>query len=99
MIIKYTIPLIMTFSLFANAADIDAGEQAYAMYGCSGCHGGMGYADQPTIPNLAGQNAEYTVKQLKYFASGERPDPTMQSMARMVVGKEADIAAFLQSLN
>lgn len=97
--IKYTLPLLMTMSLFANAGDIDAGEQAYAMYGCSGCHGGMGWSDQPSVPNLASQNAVYTAKQLKYFATGMRPDPTMQNMARMVIGKEDDIAAFLESLN
>lgn len=96
---KIALSLLMTLPLLVNAGDIDAGEQAYAMYGCSGCHGGMGWADQPGVPNLASQNAQYTAKQLQYFANGQRPDPIMQNMARMVVGKENDIAAYLESLN
>jgi len=92
--------LTMAFSSMAVEPDKDAGEEAYNNFGCMGCHGMEGESTHnPTVPNLAGQNIEYTVKQLKDFASGKRKDPTMESMARMSAGNELDIAAFLYDLN
>lgn len=96
------VPILLTLmsATMAQEPDLDAGETAYNNYGCMGCHGMMGEATaDTTVPNLAGQNIEYTVIQLKAFASGERKSTTMQNMARMVSGKELDIAAYLYDIS
>lgn len=42
---------------------------------CSSCHGGHGRSTSPTFPNLAGQQKEYLVNQLKAFRDKSRADP------------------------
>ncbi|MDC9715340.1 MAG: c-type cytochrome [Gammaproteobacteria bacterium] len=71
------------------------GSAAYAAGGCAGCHGATGKSAIPMYPSLNGQNAAYTVKQLKDFQSGVRKDATMNAMAAMVAGKEQAIADWL----
>lgn len=71
------------------------GKAAYAASGCAGCHGATGQSAIPNYPNLAGQKAAYTAKQLKDFQSGARKDPTMAAMAAMAAGKEQAIADWL----
>ena len=85
-------------SMSTMAADVDAGETSYNNFGCAGCHGANGISNAPAYPNLAGQKAAYTAKQLVDFASGDRIDPTMNAMAGMVAGQEDDIAAYLETL-
>lgn len=48
---------------------------------CASCHGGDGISSVGLYPNLAGQKAEYLVKQLHAFRTRERNDPVMSSMA------------------
>ena len=61
-----------------QAADIEAGEKRAAQ--CFGCHGADGISLNPLYPNLGGQSAEYLIKQLNAFRSGERSDPFMTPM-------------------
>lgn len=71
------------------------GEDAYNAT-CASCHGAKGAAPiLPTYPKLNGQNAAYTVKQMKDFQSGVRKDAIMEAMAKLVVGKEQAIADYL----
>jgi cytochrome c553 len=42
---------------------------------CSSCHGRYGRSTSPTFPNLAGQQKEYLVAQLKAFRDKSRADP------------------------
>jgi cytochrome c553 len=57
---------------------------------CASCHGADGNSLVPMYPKLAGQNGEYTVKQLIEFKSGVRKNPIM---AGMVAGlSEQDMA-------
>jgi cytochrome c553 len=42
---------------------------------CSSCHGLEGRSDNPTFPNLAGQQKEYLENQLKAFRDKTRADP------------------------
>ncbi|HLY55314.1 MAG TPA: c-type cytochrome [Stellaceae bacterium] len=42
---------------------------------CSSCHGREGRSTSPTFPNLAGQQKEYLVNQLKAFRDKSRADP------------------------
>ncbi|KAA0450471.1 MAG: c-type cytochrome [Candidatus Thioglobus sp.] len=81
----------------SSMVQADAGSDAYANSGCVGCHGANGKSTIPTYPNLAGQHAAYTVKQLKDFQSGARKDATMGAMAALAKGKEQLIADYLAS--
>lgn len=56
---------------------------------CIACHGFEGNARAQGYPRLAGQPKAYLKKQLKAFASGERSDPTMTSLAASL--SESDI--------
>ena len=44
---------------------------------CSTCHGAQGQSTSPIFPSLAGQNAEYIVKQLHDFRAKKRVNATM----------------------
>ncbi|SET23872.1 c-type cytochrome [Thalassotalea agarivorans] len=84
----------------ANAAEgnVDAGKTKAAT--CAACHGqnGIGIADN--YPNLAGQHAEYIVKQLKAFKDGSRGDAVMAPMAMPLSDQDmADLGAYFASLD
>ncbi len=88
--------LVVATTVLSMSAMVQAnGQAAYMAGGCAGCHGATGKAAIPTYPSLNGQNAAYTVKQLKDFQSGARKDPTMSAMAAMAAGKEQAIADWL----
>jgi len=80
-----------------SAADIEKGKAKAAM--CAACHGQNGKAMIPNYPNLAGQNAPYTVKQLRAFKDGIRKDPIMAGMAAGLSDEDMEnIAAYYASL-
>lgn len=81
----------------AMAADVEAGKAKAAM--CAACHGANGISMVPMYPNLAGQKAAYTAKQLKDFKSGARKDPVMAGMAAPLTDEDiANLAAYFESL-
>lgn len=81
---------------WAVEGDATAGKAKSAM--CSACHGANGLNPSPTYPNLAGQHAQYLVKQLKAFKDGSRGDAVMAPMAAGLSEQDmADIAAFYSS--
>ena len=86
---------LLTVGSFSAQAD---GKADYAALGCVGCHGAAGISASPIWPNLAGQKAAYTVKQLKDFQSGARKDASMAAMAALAAGKEQAIADYLAGL-
>lgn len=62
---------------------------------CQGCHGAEGISFVDLIPNLAGQHAPYTAKQLRDFQSGARTHQIMSAISKSVSGTElADISAY-----
>ena len=66
---------------------------------CAGCHGDAGVIDTPDVPNLAGQDALYTFKQLADYKEGLRASPIMGEAAKPLSEKDmADLAAFYASL-
>ncbi len=76
------------FSLSSLAGgDVKAGEAKAAM--CQACHGEKGNSIMPLYPSLAGQKADYLVKQMKDLRSGARKDPVMGPMAAAL--SDADI--------
>ncbi|NNG12903.1 MAG: cytochrome c4 [Halobacteria archaeon] len=89
------------FSCFAvttaqAAGDAQAGKVKSAS--CAACHGVDGNSVNPEWPKLAGQHEGYIVKQLYYFADGERDNSTMKGMvANLSEQDRADLAAYYAS--
>jgi len=82
----------------AQAADVAAGKAKAMM--CAACHGPAGVSSNPMYPNLAGQKANYIVKQLKDFKSGARNNnPLMTPMAKPLSDSDMEnVAAYFSSL-
>lgn len=75
------------------AGDISVGQGKSSS--CVSCHGDTGNSMMPLFPKLAGQNADYLVKQMQAFKDGSRKDATMNSMVAGMAGQDIeDIAAF-----
>ena len=78
------------------------GIAALGVPACASCHGPNGAGMPVQFPRLAGQNAEYTVIQMKAFRAGERANDANKVM-RMVAGKMSDqdiaaVADYVQGL-
>ena len=77
----------------ANAAD---GQKKAAT--CAACHGADGNSVSSQFPKLAGQNADYIVRELQRFKSGERKNPIMSGMAAGLNDQDMqDLAAWFSS--
>lgn len=88
--------LVVAVAVMSMSSMVQAGgKEDYNGAGCGGCHGATGKSAIPIYPHLAGQNAAYTVKQLKDFQSGVRKDATMNALAALIKGKEQAIADYL----
>ena len=90
---------VLTVSLAAAAIFVvlpgaNASEKELAAVGrdkanfCARCHGIAGITEIPTVPNLAGQNKEYIIKQLKDFRSGFRRSAPMREVALSLKNEE-----------
>ena len=100
MLRKYFIIVISILSLlFLNGyADdnVAAGKEKAQV--CAACHGIDGNSSNPVWPKLAGQHADYIVKQLTDFKSGERENIQMSPMAVNLSDQDAlDLAAYYSS--
>ncbi|TCJ14660.1 cytochrome c4 [Parasulfuritortus cantonensis] len=63
---------------------------------CAGCHGTDGNSRTRGIPNLAGQQPEYLVRELNGFKEDGRESAPMQAIAQDLSDQDmADLAAFL----
>lgn len=66
---------------------------------CTACHGPEGNSATALWPNIAGQNAPYTVAQLKAYKDGSRQDPLMSAQAMMLSEEDmADLAVYFETL-
>jgi nitrite reductase (NO-forming)/hydroxylamine reductase len=97
----YAITSLVLFTLLyfnpLAAADIEAGKQRATA--CFGCHGVEGISLNPKYPSLAGQSAEYLVKQLTAFRNGDRKDAIMSPMAGSMSDADVEnVAGFFASL-
>lgn len=92
--------LLLASANVSAAGNAEAGKNKSAV--CAACHGANGVAIAPTYPNLAGQNAEYIVAQLKAFKSGERTGASSAIMAPMSMPLTEqdmlDLAAYYNSM-
>ena len=74
------------------AGDAAAGKQKAQT--CAACHGLDGNSTNPVWPNLAGQHAEYLMKQLRDFKNGKRDNAQMSPMAANLSDQDMqDLAA------
>jgi cytochrome c553 len=65
---------------------------------CKYCHGEDGNSVKTTIPNLAGQNTTYLIRQFEYFATGKRINNTMNQIAKILSPEDrVNIALFYSS--
>jgi cytochrome c553 len=65
---------------------------------CAACHGADGNSVNPGWPKLAGQGAQYIVKQLADFKANNRNDPLMSAQAVALSSQDMDdLAAFFSS--
>jgi len=67
-------------------AAIDAGKKA--TFFCANCHGEDGISKTPDVPNLAGQNPAFLLEQIRKFSVGERKDPFMQGLIKVLKEEE-----------
>jgi len=66
---------------------------------CTACHGPEGNSSNALWPNIAGQNASYTLAQLMAFKDGSRADPLMSSQAMLLTAEDmANLAVYFESL-
>jgi cytochrome c553 len=67
---------------------------------CVNCHGDDGISKTPEVPNLGGQNPAYLLEQIRKFGNGERVNPFMQGLIRVLKEEERiNIALFYGSFN
>jgi cytochrome c553 len=80
-----SLALFCVGSAFANTpapaatGDLAKGQASYTAV-CAACHGPDGNSAIPANPKLAGQHAQYLVKQLQEFKSGKRANAVMSGM-------------------
>ena len=66
---------------------------------CTACHGPEGNSVSALWPNIAGQNANYLLAQMKAFKDGSRVDPLMTSQAMILSDEDmANLAVYFESL-
>jgi cytochrome c553 len=73
------IALLSAAAAGQSEGSADAGQAKAAV--CAACHGADGNSLNPEWPSLAGQNADYIVRQLKAYKSGDRKNVLMSSQA------------------
>jgi cytochrome c553 len=73
-----------------NSDELRAAVQAgrKASFFCVNCHGDNGVSKLPEVPNLAGQNADYLLEQIRKFGDGRRKDEFMQGLIKVLTEEE-----------
>ncbi|MBZ4193782.1 MAG: cytochrome c4 [Candidatus Contendobacter sp.] len=78
------------------AGDATAGKAKSAL--CMACHNPDGNSINPTYPKLAGQGADYLLKQLQELKSGVRVNPIMLGMTAALTPQDMeDLSAYFAS--
>jgi cytochrome c553 len=97
--IKTAIALASILMISAHAHGDSAKAQGIANQVCAACHGFDGNSPLPSNPSIAGQHADYLLKQLSEFKSGVRNNPIMTPMAATLsVDDMRDLASYYSSL-
>jgi cytochrome c553 len=96
-----SVALFATVSLAQGEPDLVKAQQLASQV-CAACHAADGNSAQPANPVLAGQHAEYTLKQLTNFKpqdskAAERPNPIMAGMVANLSAEDmSSLAAYFQ---
>ena len=97
-VIKTAACLLLSLGLTNAALAIDPANGRTLARQCSVCHGKTGVANDPEVPNIAGQSAFYLEKSLKDYRSGAREDRRMTLMAQNLTDKDIkDLSAWYAS--
>lgn len=76
-----------------------SGGSGGAVNACVSCHGLKGEGDGNLSPRLAGLDQGYIVRQLGFYADGQRINPRMVAIAKALTGDERQhVAAFYAGL-
>lgn len=95
-VIAATCALLGSMTAALAAGDPAAGKTKSAT--CAACHNADGNSTNPQYPNLAGQSADYLLKQLQEFKSGGRVNAIMVGMVAPLSPQDmADLAAYFAS--
>jgi cytochrome c553 len=88
----------LSSALRIGSGNVLLGKQKIRSENCQECHGEFGIGLSNAAPKLAGQYADYLIKQLHDFQSGARRHPVMNAMADGLSEDDmADIAAYFAS--
>jgi cytochrome c553 len=80
-------------SPLADAADAEAGRKKAEA--CAACHGPEGNSNNPAVPSIAAQPAQFLTTALFMFREGNRKDPQMSAMAASLSNADLkDLAAY-----
>ena len=72
------------------------GDATRNLTACVSCHGAAGTSTITQNPRLAGQHDAYIMKQLKDFKSGDRSNPIMSPLAKLLTDDDIrNLAAYL----
>ena len=95
--IAFSLILFLAAGQAFATPDPAAGKEKSAL--CAACHGPNGVSPNDLWPNLIGQKEQYIVKQLQAFRDGQRNDPLMSPVAKMLSDKEIqDVAKYYADL-
>ena len=76
-----------------------SGGSGGAVSACASCHGLKGEGDGNLSPRLAGLDQGYIVRQIGFYADGQRVNPQMVTVAKALTGDERQkVAAFYARL-
>lgn len=79
------------------------GDMSRGIMSCAACHGAEGQGNGDLFPALGGQEADYAVRTLKAYRSGERNNDVnamMQNVAKNLTDEEIEgLAAYYENLN
>jgi cytochrome c553 len=112
--LKSLLTALIAFSSIAYAADAPApvpkadpakGEALYSngdasrnLTACISCHGAAGNSTITQNPRLAGQHDAYIMKQLNNFKTGDRTNPIMSPLAKLLTDDDIrNLAAYLSA--
>lgn len=94
---------VLLFTMPASAGTSVPPEPNLVVSTCSQCHGDRGVSTAPLFPNLAAQDKDYLIAQLKNFRDHKRSDPHAQAymwgMAHPLTDKVIDkVATYFAAL-
>ena len=95
-VIAATCALLGSTTAALAAGDATAGKAKSAT--CAACHNPDGNSANPQYPKLAGQSADYLLKQLQEYKSGARANAIMAGMVAPLSPQDMeDLAAYFSS--